>query len=174
VNPKKVVLRADLEDRLRFESMLADLSSRFVNLPSADVDHEIEDAQRRICECLGLDVSALWQKSGEEPHDFLMTHLYRALGGPPVPERMDARDYFPWCLEQILKGENVRLSNVSEAPAAVPAPAGAPPIGAVVSALPAGRVTTPKDGIEYYNCAGVFYRSTFQGNNLVYVVVQQP
>lgn len=59
-------------------------------------------------------------------------------------------------------------------PAAAPAPAGAPPIGAVVQALPTGCVTTPKDGIEYYNCGGVFYRSTFQGNNLVYVVVQQP
>jgi len=42
----------DLQDRLRFEAMLADLSSRFVNFEPADVDREIEDAQRRVCECL--------------------------------------------------------------------------------------------------------------------------
>lgn len=49
-------------------------------------------------------------------------------------------------------------------------PAGAPPVGAIVSALPEGCVSAPRDGIEYYNCEGVFYRSAFQGNNLVYVV----
>lgn len=49
-------------------------------------------------------------------------------------------------------------------------PAGAPPVGAIVSALPEGCVSAPRDGIEYYNCKGVFYRSAFQGNNLVYVV----
>lgn len=52
--------------------------------------------------------------------------------------------------------------------------AGAPPIGSTVAALPAGCVTSPKGGVEYFNCAGVFYRPAFQSNNLVYVVVQQP
>jgi hypothetical protein len=48
------------------------------------------------------------------------------------------------------------------------------PIGAVVSALPTGCVTSPKNGIEYYDCAGAYYRAAVQGNNLVYMVVQQP
>lgn len=52
-------------------------------------------------------------------------------------------------------------------------PAGAPPIGTIVPALPAGCVAAPKGGVEYFNCAGVYYRAAFQGNNLVYVV-QQP
>jgi len=52
--------------------------------------------------------------------------------------------------------------------------AAAPPVGSVIAALPAGCATAPKGGVEYYNCGGVFYRSAFQGNNLVYVVVQQP
>jgi hypothetical protein len=52
-------------------------------------------------------------------------------------------------------------------------PAGAPAIGTIVSALPAGCVAAPKGGVEYYNCAEVYYRAAFQGNNLVYVV-QQP
>lgn len=49
-------------------------------------------------------------------------------------------------------------------------PAGAPPVGAIVSALPEGCVSAPRDGIEYYNCKGVLYRPAFQGNNLIYVV----
>jgi len=47
---------------------------------------------------------------------------------------------------------------------------GAPPVGTMVPELPSGCVSSPKNGIEYYNCGGVYYRPAFQGNNLVYVV----
>jgi hypothetical protein len=58
-------------------------------------------------------------------------------------------------------------------PPPAPAPAGPVPIGTVVSALPAGCVSTPIGGVEYFNCApGVYYRAAFQGNNLVYVSAQ--
>lgn len=60
-------LQAQLEERIRFETLLADLSARFVGLPAEALDREIEDAQRRICETLGLDRSTLGQpsKTGE-------------------------------------------------------------------------------------------------------------
>jgi len=58
-------------------------------------------------------------------------------------------------------------------PAAPAAAAGKPlPLGTVVSALPAGCVSTPVGGVEYYYCGGNFYRAVFQGNNLVYVTAQ--
>ena len=50
------------------------------------------------------------------------------------------------------------------------AAAGAPAIGAIVTELPPGCSTVALNGIEYNNCNGVYYRATFQGNNLVYVV----
>jgi len=108
---------ADLDERLRFEMMLADLSSRFVNLEPAEVDREIEDAQRRVCECLSLDICDLWQLSPEEPGVLRMTHLYRRLDGPPVPDGFDARERSPWVLEQVLAGKVVSLPNVNETPA---------------------------------------------------------
>ena len=58
-------------------------------------------------------------------------------------------------------------------PAPAPAAAGQPlPLGTVVSALPAGCVSTPVGGVEYYYGGGNFYRAVFQGNNLVYVTAQ--
>jgi hypothetical protein len=54
--------------------------------------------------------------------------------------------------------------------AAAARPAGAPPSGAIVNALPAGCKPETRSGVEYQNCGGVFYRAAFQGNNLVYVV----
>jgi hypothetical protein len=40
----------------------------------------------------------------------------------------------------------------------------------VVNTLPEGCQPETRDGVEYQNCAGVYYRTAFQGNNLVYVV----
>jgi len=58
-------------------------------------------------------------------------------------------------------------------PAPPPATDGKPlPLGTVVSSLPAGCTSTPVGGVNYYYCAGNFYRATFQGNNLVYVTAK--
>ena len=54
--------------------------------------------------------------------------------------------------------------------ATVARPPGAPAIGSVVTALPAGCKPETRDGVEYQNCGGVYYRAAFQGGNLVYVV----
>lgn len=55
-------------------------------------------------------------------------------------------------------------------PSAAPVTAGGKlPLGAVVSALPPGCVSTPVNGVEYYYGGGNFYRAVFQGNTLVYV-----
>ena len=96
--------------------MLADLSSRFVNLEPAEVDREIEEAQRRVCECLGLDIAALWQLCPEEPGVLTMTHLYRSVDGPPVPDDFDAREYNPWALGIVFDGRPVVLPSIDEAP----------------------------------------------------------
>jgi hypothetical protein len=45
VNPKVEHHGSGLEARLRFETLLADLSSRFVNIEPSLVDREIEEAQ---------------------------------------------------------------------------------------------------------------------------------
>jgi hypothetical protein len=71
--------------------------------------------------------------------------------------------------------QQAAIAQQQAAAAAVPppAPGGAPAVGTVVAALPAGCVSAPISGVQYYDCAGVFYKPAFQGNNLVYVV-QKP
>jgi len=82
MNLEDTKLHAELEARLRFETLIADLSSKFVNLPAGEVDREIEDAQRRVCECLDIDLCGLWQWTEDTPRYISMTHLYRPLGIP--------------------------------------------------------------------------------------------
>ena len=113
---QRVQAQEALEDRLRFETLLTDISTRFVDLPADQIDGEIEDAQRRVCECLGLEMSALWQRSVPAPDFVTLTHLYRPFEGPPLPERMEAKEYFPWCLQQLAAGKVIAVST-EEAPA---------------------------------------------------------
>ena len=64
---------------------------------------------------------------------------------------------------------------VEQAPAQPSAQATtAVPIGTVVPALPAGCSSVAVQGANYFNCAGVYYKPSFQGNNLIYVVVEKP
>lgn len=97
-------------------TLIADLSSRFINLPPGMVDREIEEAQRRVCESMGLDLSALWQWTDGPPRLFKMTHLFRPLAGPPIPEQFDAQAAFPWCLKQLSAGKVVPVSSMDELP----------------------------------------------------------
>ncbi|MFN2255530.1 MAG: GAF domain-containing protein, partial [Candidatus Promineifilaceae bacterium] len=99
-----------VKERLELESLLVDISTRFVNLPAEQIDGEIEDAHRRVCECFGLDFSALWQLSIKSPRNYTLTHSYRLVDGPSLPERMTADEYFPWCLERVGAGEVIAIS----------------------------------------------------------------
>ena len=112
-------LEHELEERLRFETLLAEISARFVNLPTDRIDGEIENSQRRICECLGLDLSALWQWSGETPRFMTITHLHSLPEGPPRPEGIDAQEAFPWILQKMLAGETFAYSTEDLPPEAV-------------------------------------------------------
>ncbi len=106
-----------LEERLKFEALLAETSARFVNLPADRIDSEIEGAQRRICELLDLDRSTLWQICEGEPGTLLLTHLHHPPGSLPPPERMNARVFVPWVTQKILSGETVTYFETNRPPA---------------------------------------------------------
>jgi PAS domain S-box-containing protein len=97
-------------------SLIADISSKFVNLPPSEVDREIEDAQRRIFELLDLDVAGYWQWSAEASGFFRIRHFVRAGQGPQLPEQMNAQEYVPWLQQQVLAGRTVAMCSMSELP----------------------------------------------------------
>jgi PAS domain S-box-containing protein len=104
-----------LEQRLEFETLLSDLSSRFINIPPREVDREILDAQRQICQFLGLDMSSLWQLS-PSGSGMLLTHLFRTVEDPPTPEHMASTEFFPWLHGRVLRGLTTSFVSLSELP----------------------------------------------------------
>lgn len=103
-------------ERCQFEALLVELSVRFINLPPDQVDAEIENAQRRICEFLDIDLLALWQFSDEASGFFALTHLYSARNGL-LPPQLRAREDFPWVLKQMTANRIVAISSLDELPA---------------------------------------------------------
>jgi len=113
---KVAAVPSNLQERLRFEELLADLSSRFVNLPPAEVDREIEDALQLVCEHVGIDFAVLWQWSAEETGVIRPTHFYPSQDGlqPAEPLR---QEHYPWVEGEMLAGRTVVLSSMDELPA---------------------------------------------------------
>ncbi|MEE4264369.1 MAG: sigma 54-interacting transcriptional regulator, partial [Desulfobacteraceae bacterium] len=111
-------LQRELRERLQFETLLTDISARFVNIPSEQIDGTIEDAQQRVCECLGMDASSLWQWAEESPRFFSLTHLYVPPEGPEIPESIDGAEAFPWILRKIRAGETLVINTEKLPPAA--------------------------------------------------------
>jgi formate hydrogenlyase transcriptional activator len=109
--------RSRLEARLRFETLLAEISAHFINLPADQIGRGIEKAQRRICEFFNLDRSTLWQICEDEPGArLLLTHGHFLTAVAARPERMYANDFFPWTVRRILAGEAVIISKLGDLP----------------------------------------------------------
>ena len=111
-------LERELKERLRFETLLTEISANFVNLPADRIDGAIEDAQRRVCECLGLDLSSLWQWDAQSPRRMTITHFFSPPEGPSRPESIDAREAFPWMFQKMLDGEALKISTEALPPQA--------------------------------------------------------
>lgn len=112
------ILRAEFEEQLQFEMLLTEISARFINLPAEQVESEIQDAQRRICESLHFDRSTIWQISEPNRSDDPLTHRYQyqEQEGAPIPERIATKESFPWTMEKILRGEILTISKMADLP----------------------------------------------------------
>lgn len=118
VELSKAEWRNEYEQLLRFETLLAEISARFINLPADQIDSVIEESQCLICECLALDLSALWQWSEKLPRLLTLTHLYSPPDGPSRPEQIDAEESFPWTLNKLLQRETLVLTTEDMPPEA--------------------------------------------------------
>ena len=115
MTPEDANPRQEVEARPRFEELLVELSSRFINLPPGEVDRAIEDALRRVCEHLGLDLAVLWQWSAEAQPVIRPTHRYPTQADPQPLEPLRQGSY-PWVVQQMLAGRIVAFSRLQELP----------------------------------------------------------
>ena len=107
---------ADRPDTLlEFETLISELSARFIHLPPGEVDRGIEEALQRVCGLLDLDLAVLWQWSHAAADVIAPTHVASAVGPPPTLEPMRQEDY-PWYRRQMLAGRVVAFASLDELP----------------------------------------------------------
>lgn len=97
-----------VQDRLRFETLLGELSARFVNLSASEVDSQIELALRRLVEFLGIDRGAVAELLIEQKQ-LVITHSYHAPNAPPHT-RIILDEQLPWYTRSIYQGEILRFN----------------------------------------------------------------
>jgi formate hydrogenlyase transcriptional activator len=93
-----------------FDSLLADLSTRFTGLPVEAIDGEIERALRLLVEWLGTDRSTFFLI--EADGSLLGTHVWAREGVElPSPPGL-ARSHVPWYHRTLARGDVIALSRV--------------------------------------------------------------
>lgn len=100
---------------LEFERLLADLSARFINLPSDRVDAAITDALRQIAKLLEVDRTQLirFARPRAAPR---VTHSGAVQGiAEGAPARAIA-EAFPWAIGRLLAGQVTSFERLSDLP----------------------------------------------------------
>ena len=92
-----------------------ELSTRFINLPPAEVDLEIEAALQRVCESLGIDDAVLWQWTAADPVLILPTHAHPPLASPRTSEPL-RQGSFPWVVQEMRAGRSVVVCRLDDLP----------------------------------------------------------
>ena len=107
--------QAHLKERLVFEERLARLSATFINLPSDQIDREIENGLETIVTTLGTDRAVLAQLNAADG-ELRITHCWSTPGIPPGPKG-NVKDVFPWIFNEVQKGNKIVISRVKDLPA---------------------------------------------------------
>jgi hypothetical protein len=93
-----------LEERLRFERLLSEISAGLIHVAASDLDVALERALQQIVAFLGVDRANVDEYAG----DVLRARISWALPGlEEPPEVLDAAQ-FPWAAGKLRRGEVVR------------------------------------------------------------------
>jgi GAF domain-containing protein/ABC-type uncharacterized transport system substrate-binding protein len=111
---KRLRAEGNLTSRLKFENMLAELSAKFINLPTHLVDQEIEQSLQRLVDFLDIDRGRVWQLSPDQK-TFVPTHSWTASGFESSPQTALNQE-FPWLLQKSLEEQPIAFSSPAELP----------------------------------------------------------
>jgi signal transduction histidine kinase len=104
-----------LEERLRFELLLSEISAGFAQpLSAASIDEHVRDGLRRVAALLGAEGASLWQPSGSgQTASAILAWPER--DGAPAPVSVSLDD-FPFTWARTRRGETVRFRALDELP----------------------------------------------------------
>ncbi len=106
--------RVQLEERLRFETLLSRLSAGLIHVPAAGIDKALQGSLGEVVSVLGGDRGALDEYTGVGPRTRIS---WTAPGIEELPRILDAAQ-FPWTVARLQANGIVRFSRTDELPEA--------------------------------------------------------
>ena len=103
-----------LARQLRFETLISDISSEFINLPLSEIELGIQRSLVRLRDFLGVDRISIFELAGNETS--LRLRYSAAVEGMAAPHETLSRDDFPWLFAQIGRTEPVVISGLDDLP----------------------------------------------------------
>jgi two-component system, LuxR family, sensor kinase FixL len=105
-----------LEERVRFEQLVSELSNTFINLPPERVEAQIIEALGQVGKLLRFDIAALSVFTGRRTEG-RVAYIWRTEGVPEIPSDLSDRD-FPWSAQELFAGRDVCLRSLEMLPLA--------------------------------------------------------
>jgi PAS domain S-box-containing protein len=103
-----------LEERVRFEQLVSELTSTFINLPPERVEAQIIDALGQVASFLRFDIAALSVFTGRGAEG-RVAYIWRAKGVPEIPSDLTDKD-FPWVARELFAERDVSLRTLDGLP----------------------------------------------------------
>jgi len=103
-----------LARQLRFETLISDISSEFINLPLSEMELGIQRSLSRLRDSLGVDRISMFELAGNESS--LRLRHFATVEGMAAPPEALSREDFPWLFAQIGRTEPVVISELDDLP----------------------------------------------------------
>ncbi len=164
-----------LEEMIRFEKLLSEISTRLVNPPAEQIEREIERGLRRVVEFLGVDRGGVYIFSGDRTR--ISRKYFWGMEGIPESAPILEDQKFPWLSEKLRKGEILVIPRVDDLPEeaardretlkkfgkrsslAIPLTVGENTLGAVTFGAVRAERNWPEDLIQRVRLVGAIFAS---------------
>ena len=104
-------------EKMRFETLLADLSARFVQLEPDEIDRQIEQALEIIGNFFSADRCGILQGNNEDRRCVKVTHAWYAEGLERIGNDVNIEHLFPWSYERLfMHGEVIIFPSLEDLP----------------------------------------------------------
>lgn len=99
----------------RFERLVSEIASRFINVSAEKIDEEIERALKLVVEFQDVDRGTIFQFS-EGKKKLIRTHFWSKITQQPYQAFHYNTEDLPWTTQKILKGETIIFSHLEDLP----------------------------------------------------------
>lgn len=103
-----------IDELLKFETMLSNLSARFVRLSADQVDHQITEGLKLITRTLSIDRCTMAQLN-QQTSELRVSHHYAGDGIRPMPD-LEIKQQQPWLYSRLLQGDRIIMTGLNDLP----------------------------------------------------------